>query len=140
MVTIRKEQLEAFLPKSDEEIIDFIVKHLQDESPELIDRLPEDSLREMIGNGMKRARKYDLTALADVTGFVSIMFEISPLFDEIPEIQSVLCNKNLPPEARFSLLFEKELDEAWEKAADLSNLDARSEAWYPELKDKEEQE
>jgi hypothetical protein len=135
MLKIRKEQLAAFLPKNDREIIDFIIKHLQDESPELIDRIPEDGLREMVGNGIKRARKYNLTSLADLTGFVSIMFEIAPNFDEILEIQNVLCNQNVPPETRFSMLFERELDEAWEKAANSYNAEAWAEVWFPELRD-----
>ncbi len=137
MLKIRKEQLADFLPKNDREIIDFIIKHLQDESPELIDRIPEDGLREMVGNGIKRARKYNLTSLADLTGFVSIMFEIAPNFDEIPEIQNVLCNQNVPPETRFSMLFERELDEAWEKAANSYNADAWAEVWFPELRDEQ---
>jgi hypothetical protein len=33
---IRQQQIDAFLPKSDQEIISFIIKHLQDESPELL--------------------------------------------------------------------------------------------------------
>lgn len=131
MLKIRKEQLAAFLPKHDREIVDFIISHLQDESPELIDRIPEDGLREMVSNGIKRAGKYDLTSLADLTGFVSIMFEIAPNFDEIVEIQNVLSNQNVPQDKRFSMIFETELDDAWEKAANSYN----PEAWFPELQD-----
>ena len=137
MLKIRKEQLAAFFPKKDRKIVDLIIKHLQDESPELIDRIPEDGLREMVGNGIERAKKYNVTSLADLTGFVSIMFEIAPNFDEIPEIQNVLCDQNIPPETRFSTLFERELDEAWEKAADSYNPEAWAQAWFPELREEQ---
>ncbi len=135
MLRIRREQIAAFLPKNDRETVDFIIGHLKDESPELVDRIPEDGLREMVSNGVDRARKYGLNSLADLAGFVSIMFEIAPNFDEIPEIQNVLSNRKIPPEAKFSMLFEKELDEAWEKAAESYDPEAWAEAWFPELRD-----
>ncbi len=133
MLQIRSEQFTAFLPKNDQEIINFIIRHLQEESPELIDRIPLDGLKEMVGNGIVRAKKHGLSSLADLTGFVSIMFEIAPNFDLVPEIYSVLNNPNIPPDKRFSMLFEKELDRAWEKAANSYNGDAWAEAWFPEL-------
>ncbi|HEY0004205.1 MAG TPA: hypothetical protein VGB17_05295 [Pyrinomonadaceae bacterium] len=136
---IRREQIEAFLPKSDAEIVEFIIKHLQEESPELIDRIPLDGLREMVGNGIKRARTHGLSSLADLTGFVSIMFEIAPNFDVIPAIRSVLSDENVPPDKRFERLFEKELDEAWERAANNYNPEAWAEAWFPELRERREQ-
>ena len=137
MLKIQKEQLAAFLPKNEKEIIDFIIKHLQDESPELIDRIPEDGLREMVGNGIKRAEKYNLNSLADLTGFVSIMFEIAPNFDETPEFQNVLCDRNVSPETRFSLLFEPKFDEAWEKAANNYSAELWAEAWFPDLREEQ---
>lgn len=132
---IRQEQIDSFIPKDDHEIVDFIVRHLQVESPELIDRIPPDGLREMVANGVARARTHGLTSLADLTGFVSIMFEIAPNFDVIPAIRSALRDPRVPPDERFSRLFTKELDEAWERAADNYSADAWAKAWFPELRD-----
>jgi len=133
MLNIRKNQLSYFLSKTEQEITKFIINHLKIESPELIDRIPEEGLIEMVRNGIKRARKYNLDSLADITGFVSIMFEIAPNFDEISKIHNLLCNKKISPETKFSMLFEKEFDEAWEKAANSYNSEKWAEAWFPDL-------
>ena len=128
---IRPEHLEAFSPKDDEEIIDFIVLHLQDESPELIDRIPLDGLREMVANGMDRARSHGLSSLANLAGFVSVMFEIAPNFDEEPLIRQTLSDVDIPSDNRFEKLFERQFDKAWEAAANSYDSDA----WFPDLQD-----
>lgn len=134
---IRQEQIDAFEPQTDDEIITFIIEHLEDESPELIDRIPNDGLREMVGNGVKRARGHNLKSLANLTAFVSLMFEIAPNFDEQTEIDRVLSDENAPIEENFDRLFEPELDDDWERAADSYDAESWAEAWYPELKDEE---
>lgn len=118
------------MPKSDPEVIDFIVGHLREESPELIDRIPERGLREMVAGGLARARTHGLQSLGDLTAFVSIMFEIAPNFDEHPLIRHVLRSEQVPAEERLGRLFRPELNDAWEAAA--QNYDP--EAWFPELK------
>ncbi len=134
MLKIRKEQVDAFLPRTDREVVDFIVGHLREESPELIERLPADVLREMVGNGVGRARGHGLRRLEDLTAFVSIMFEIAPDFDEQPALRRVLRDDNIPADERMDRLFAPELDEAWEEAARYRDGEARAAAWFPELK------
>lgn len=135
---IRQEQMDAFLPQTDEEIIEFIIDHLQEESPESIDRIPPDSLREMVGNGVRRARTHNLSSLGNLTAFVSLMFEIAPNFDEQPDIKQRLEDERVPIEENFDRLFEPELDDAWQEAADNYDSEAWAEAWFPELKEAEE--
>ncbi|MBA3805012.1 MAG: hypothetical protein H0X14_04790 [Acidobacteria bacterium] len=134
MLKIRKEQVEAFLPKTDEEIVEFIVKHLHEESPNLIERLPPESLREMVGNGVARARGHGLRRLEDLTAFVSIMFEIAPDFDEHEELRRVLRDDGVPADERMDRLFDSELDDAWEEVVRYRDPEARAGAWFPELK------
>ena len=66
------------------------------------------------------------------------MFEIAPNFDEIPEIQYALTDESIPQNKRFSQLFERRFDSAWELAADLNDDSARASAWFPELLTEEE--
>lgn len=134
MLKIRKEQVDAFLPKTDEEIVDFIVAHLREESASLIERLPVESLREMVGNGVGRARGHGLRRLEDLTAFVSIMFEIAPDFDEHAELRRVLRDETVPADERMDELFDPELDDAWEEVVRYRDSVARAEAWFPELK------
>ena len=134
MLKIRKEQIDAFLPKTDEEVVDFIVAHLREESPSLIERVPPESLREMVGNGVARARGHGLRRLEDLTAFVSIMFEIAPDFDEHTELRHVLRDDSIPADERMDELFDPELDDAWAEVARYRDPQARAEAWFPELK------
>jgi hypothetical protein len=139
MLKIREEQIDAIRqslePRFDSEKVEFIVQHLKDESPEIVSALPPAGLFEMVSNGMARAKSHGLTALGDLTAFVSIMFEIAPNFDEEPEIFNALRDENLPLNERFDNLFEGHLDDAWERAARNYNPDAWAIAWFPELKD-----
>jgi hypothetical protein len=130
MLTIREEQMNAFLLDDEQAFVDFIIEHLNEESPELIDRLPLDALREMVSNGIARAKKYGLRSPEDLTAFVAVMFEIAPNFDEQPEIHQVLQDESIPIDERFDLIFEKVSDEAWEEAD--RNYDY--EAWFLELR------
>lgn len=130
MLTISEEQLNTFLLHDEPAFVDFIIEHLNEESPELIDRLPLDTLREMVRNGISRAKKYGLHSPEDITAFVAVMFEIAPNFDEQPEIHQVLRDERILIDKRFDSIFEKVSDEAWEEAD--RNYD--HEAWFPELK------
>lgn len=134
MLKIRKEQFAAFAPKTDDEIIDFIVAHLRTESADLVERLP--SLPEMVRNGVARARSHGLRSLEDLTAFVSIMFEVAPNFDEHPALREALEDESVEVDERLDGLFDSELDEAWEEAARYDGA-AWAEAWFPELKQAE---
>lgn len=138
MLKIRQEQKDAFLPKTDEERIDFIIEHLHEESPERIEDLSPDTLREMVANGIARARSHGLQSLYNLTAFVSIMFEIAPNFDDEPELRQVLRDDNVSVDERFDKLFEPEHDEAWTRAGKYDG-DAWMRAWFPDMYKEEEQ-
>lgn len=131
MLKIRKEQFEAFEPKTDEEVVEFIAGHLREEIPEVVGDLP--SLPEMVRSGVARARGHGLRSLGDLTAFVSIMFEVAPTFDEQPELRRVLEDEGAPAGGRLDALFDEELEGAWEEAARYDGA-AWAEAWFPELK------
>ncbi|KHD07819.1 hypothetical protein PN36_20755 [Candidatus Thiomargarita nelsonii] len=71
----------------------------------------------MVTNGLTRARCYDLEKPQDLTAFVAIMFDISPNFDEQPDIQRALRDKSVPIEQRFNTMIERVPDKAWEEAS-----------------------
>lgn len=134
MLKISKEQFEAFMPKTDEEIVEFIAGHLREEIPEVVGKLP--SLPEMVRSGVERARWHGLRSLGDLTAFVSIMFEVAPTFDEHPELKRVLDDEDVPAGERLDALFDEELEGAWEEAARYDGA-AWAEAWFPELRKSE---
>ena len=131
---IRQEQFDAFRPKTDEEIVDSIVKYLREECADIVGQLP--SLPDMVRSGVARARSHGLRSLGDLTAFVSIMFEVAPTFDEHPELRRVLNDENIPADERLDALFDGDLDDAWEEAARYDGA-AWAEAWFPELKEAE---
>lgn len=131
---IRKDLYDHYLQQDEEEFVDLIIEHLKTESPELVANLPDVSFREMIANGLAKARSYGLNIDEHLIGFVSIMFTIAPNFDENAEIHKVLTDQSIAVDDRFKALFEKTLDHAWEDAeANYETL-----AWYPELRKKED--
>lgn len=131
MFNIRQEQIEAMLMHNEEKFIDFVVKHVQQECPDDVRGIDPVSLREMVTNGLARARRYDLDKPQDLTAFVAIMFDISPNFDEQADIQRALRDKSVPIEQRFNTMIERVPDKAWEEAEKNKNYDV----WFPQLKD-----
>jgi hypothetical protein len=107
MINIRQEQIEAMRK----------IYRLRCQA--CVTRMPIDpvSLREMVTNGLARARSYDLEKPQDLTAFVAIMFDISPNFDEQPDIQRALRDKSIPIEQRFNTMIERVPDKAWEEAS-----------------------
>lgn len=128
---IRKDLYDHYLQQDEEEFVDLIIEHLKIESPELVANLPKDSLQEMVANGLTKARSYGLNIDEHLIGFVSIMFEIAPSFDEQADIHKVLTDESIPPDKRFDAMFEDVSESAWEEAEE--NYD--SDAWYPELRE-----
>jgi hypothetical protein len=67
MIKIRQEQIDAFIPQDDESIIDFLIEHLNDEHYDYISDMPSSTLREMVANGLTRARSHGFTELELIT-------------------------------------------------------------------------
>ena len=126
---MRQEQLDQFLARDDDTLSQAILRFLTEEVPELIEKLPEDVVLEMIGGGLVKARRYGLERPEQLIGFVSIMFEIAPNFDEQREINAVLRDPAIPPVERYERIFSDVPAGAWEEAD--ANYDHN--AWFPHL-------
>ncbi|HEX5748539.1 MAG TPA: hypothetical protein VFZ09_20030 [Archangium sp.] len=128
MLRITKAQLDGMILHDERGFIDFVARHIQEESPELVLGLPFDSLRDMVAAGLDRARGHGLRTPENLTAFVSIMFEIAPNFDEHPAIARVLGDSSIPIDERMDALFTKLPPSAWEQAE--RSYDPA--AWYSE--------
>ena len=129
MLTIRKEQMDQMLTHDESRLIDFVVGHVQRECRDSVRDIDPRSLREMVSNGMTRARRHGLTGPRDLTAFVAIMFEIAPNFDDQPDIRRALGDSSVLIEQRFDRMLERVPDWAWEEAQRYKV----SAAWFPEL-------
>jgi hypothetical protein len=125
---IRSEQMDAFRQQADEVFINGIEEHLLEEAAETIVRLPlhtctieevpSDILRQMIQNGINRARNYGLTWESTLFGFVWLMFDVAPNFDNHPLIRRILASDIQPEDRRIDLLWEQISDENWKATED----------------------
>lgn len=131
MWNIRKDQKDQFLLHDEDELIGFIADHVRSESPELVGRLSDESLRGMVASGVARARGHGLRSPEDLTSFVSVMFEIAPNFDKQPEIARTLADARYPPETRYQRIFTEVSARAWEEAEEAYDPDE----WHPEVKE-----
>jgi hypothetical protein len=129
VLIIDRGQLEASLLADEDRFIAFIIRHLQRECRDSVRDLDPVSLREMVSNGLVRARSHGLHKPMDLTAFISIMFEIGPNFDEQPDISRALRNPAIPADQRFGFMLGHVSEEAWEEA----QRHRRSEAWFPDL-------
>lgn len=125
MLKIRDSQLDAFKPSGDDEVLDFVVEHLECEHRRLVASIPPEDLREMAANGIRRARSHGFSTAADLAAFVAIMFVIAPNFDEHPAIRSALRDDSDRPGDRFDRVFDRAPDSAWAEA----ERDYDADAW-----------
>ena len=129
MLVIRQEQLDALIKGTDEEWIEFLIGHVKEEFPEKTEERDDETLREMVRGGIRRAESHGFTTAEDQTAFISIMFEIAPNFDEQPQIRTVLRDENFAPADRFERLWSPLVpEEAWEEA----EKNYREDAWFSE--------
>lgn len=128
MLVIRQEQIDTLIKGSEEEWVEFLVRHVKEEFPEKTAERDDETLREMVRGGIRRAESHGFTIAEDQTAFISIMFEIAPNFDEQPAIKAVLDDEKIPPSDRFERLWSPLVtEEAWNEAE--KNHDEN--AWFP---------
>ena len=128
MLTIRREQLEAFRPVTEAEFTGRIADHLRSKhsrsvlrlrkSPTLLERLSDELLREMVRNGIERARSYGLSWESSISGFVVLMFTVAPNFDQHPIVQRVLTASEVAPDERMKLILSEMKSSNWQEAKD----------------------
>jgi hypothetical protein len=129
MLVIRQKQIDALIKGTDEEFVEFLTGHVREEFPEKTAERDEETLRRMVEGGIRRAESHGFTTAEDITGFISIMFEIAPNFDEQPQIKAVLDDDKFAPEDRIERLWSPLVtDEAWEEAEN----NYHENAWFPE--------
>lgn len=127
---IPQKQWDHLLQQDSDTFVDTIIEFLDLESPELVEDIPRDSLREMVANGVIRARGHGYHTDEDLMAFVAVMFEIAPNFDEHPEIRKALRDETVPMEERFDSIFDRVRHQAWDEA----ELSYDPDAWFPELR------
>ena|ERR1041385_7069612 len=126
MFVIRDEQIQSFIAKTDDELVDVIKLALGETNPARISGIDPSVFGKMIKVGIDRARSHELSRAEDIAAFVAVMFEIAPNFDEQAQINDLLNHPKMTPTFRFYQIFEGIPDEAWEEAESNYN----TETWF----------
>jgi hypothetical protein len=105
----------------EEDLIEHIFDHLCEEQPEVIADLKDKEILRRIGIGVERAHARGIVHPEAVTAFVSLMFLVSPRFDEQPAISAALNDPGVPEKQRLATLFQKTKEADWDDAALLGN-------------------
>jgi hypothetical protein len=125
MLTIRPEQMKVFKPVAEVSFVNRVVRYLRknhadvfvklpsSKSKFLLKDIPEETVREMVKQGIARARAHGMAGEAAIVGFVVLMFLFAPNFDEHPLIQRVLTDKATAPDSRIEMLRDKTTNENW---------------------------
>lgn len=123
MLKIRAEQMQAFQPIADKTFAQKLAKHLREKHGDtgvqlpsgtfLVFELSDETLEAMIHTGIARARAHEFTSEADLAGFVSLMLETAPNFDDHPLLRRGLRDERVKLEDRLQSLLQHATEANW---------------------------
>ena len=123
MLKIRAEQMPAFQALADAAFIKKMILHLREKHGDtgvqlptgtlLVFELSEETLEAMARAGLERARRYGFVSEADLVGFVAVMLETAPNFDDHPLLQRGLKDERVKLEERLDSLLQHATEANW---------------------------
>lgn len=124
MLKIRAEQMKAFQDAADTAFIKKLATHLREKHGDtgvqlpsgtfLVFELPAETLETMIRTGIERAREYGFASEADLAGFVALMVETAPNFDNHPLLRRGLQDERVKLEERLQALLQHATEANWQ--------------------------
>lgn len=118
---LRHQHIEAFQKLGEKDFVESMLSHLRTHHEESVAELSDPIVRNRIKTGMARAKRYGLLRRDHLTGYIALMFDIAPNFDEQPVIHRILKPLNVPAEARMERLSSAPTPEDWLEAVDLAD-------------------
>jgi hypothetical protein len=119
MVTIRRDQMQAFSEAAAKSFEDRMVVHVGEFFPEQVRALGEPGTREAIRLGIGRAARHDIGREVNVCRFIDIMFAMGARFDEDPAYPwagRILVEEGQSENAKVDRLYARALAEVWRVA------------------------
>jgi len=105
------------VPIDDDELVEHIVGHLSEEQAEALDGMSDSEIERRVRLGLVRARINGFTDPEPATAFVTLMFLVSPCFDQQPSIAAAIRSASGSPAERLRALFGKTKESDWDEAA-----------------------
>ena len=131
MLTIRREQMEAFSKAMRRRFEDRLVVHLRRKFLDDYKKLGEQGVRARAQAGIERAAGYGVTIECDVARFVELMFRLTESFDTDPQYPwaaEVLGDADMGSHPKMDLVCERaELEIA--RGRDLGWETGHGETW-----------
>ena len=118
LLDLRAEQLTQAADKISRDLIKIIYWHLRNHHAKAVQYLERGALEERVQIGLARAKRYKLISVADLAGFVALMFELAPNFDEHPSFKQALSQAEIPADARMRYLSKMITQRDWREAQD----------------------
>lgn len=114
MLTIRREQMDAFEAAAVRDFERRMLAHVKEHLPKHHAVLGEEILRRVIRYGIGRAEAHGFTAESDVCLYITLMLMLGSRFDEDPQLpwaEEILQDKSLSdPEPRIGQLHDRAMD------------------------------
>lgn len=107
MLTLRKEQKQAFVAERRLRFEDRVLAYLREAHAAVCAAMGEADARASIRLGMERANEYGLTDEHDVVRYIDAMYRLGPSFDTDPRFpwaEAALCHPALSPRAKMDLI------------------------------------
>lgn len=120
MLKVDKRQLQMLDDALESAYARELARYMRAEHEAAVAGLSDEELLRRVTIGIAKARGYGITWDSSITGFVAIMFEVAPTFDEQPAIQKVLTDRSVPPDVRVDALWKRTTEEDWVEAERLA--------------------
>jgi hypothetical protein len=107
MLTIRKEQMEAFREARFERLVERVAKHLRDTLPDAYTFFGKETVRSSAKKAVSRCRRYSVNVEYDVFRYFNLMFVLGFDFDTdsgCPWAASILNDPMLTGTVKMDLL------------------------------------
>ncbi len=123
-IKLRKEQLDALQKGADQAFVERLIAHFREQFGEKLADIDDPEFKRMVSNGVVRARSHGLTFESSIVGFVQLMFQVAPNFDEHPAFLRVLDDRTLEENDRIQAIFKRVSREEWKQAQEQYDDDA----------------
>lgn len=119
LLHLREAQLRMCGEAIDRDLVRVIYWHLRNHHARVVQYLEKPLLEQRVQFAIAKARRYAFGTVSDLAGFVALMFELAPNFDEHPRFREVLLDPGVPPEAKLRRLSQVITDREWKEAMSL---------------------
>jgi hypothetical protein len=142
--TVKSEQIRLFQPEAEaafaRQVFDYVKEnHAADgvatvHGKSRVGELPDDVLRQMVEDGIRRGRDYRIEWQSTLLTFVVLLFMTAPNFDEHPKVSSFFVGAETIDDAALESLLDEMTDEDWDEVENSYDPQAWNLSFEEEIK------